>query len=233
MTRAVLDRTGALQLVRNMIRLRNDLEPLLGKGGTFRLWRLRESRQQRFDRLNNAWGAHCEVLLKRYKWLMNEIHSSLAPRAPASSRDAYFRAWWRKVQNDLPGLTTAGEFSACLWTAVATASGHLEGDAAFLPAAALKPKFMLRQFVDEMTDSEASVSLKILAYSPLTVDAEYPFADAMELSEIVYEACLSLHDAVRRFETSLPAMTAGALDLTGLGDPVTIVRRYSSWLFVS
>lgn len=235
MTRAAIDRTPALQLVRNMIRLRQQLEPLLGKGGgAFNLWRLHESRDERFERLNQAWGTHCEVLMKRYKWLMNQIHGRLpAVEGRSLSRDQYLRAWWRTVRNDLPALQTAEEFSPRFWTALATAAGWLETDSEFGPVAALKPKFMLRQFIDEMADREASVSLKILAYSPLTADAGFGAASAVELAEVAYQACLSLHETVTRFERGLAVMTSGSIDIAGLDDETAIARRYSAWLFQS
>ena len=235
MTRAAIDRTPALLLVRNMIRLREQLEPLLGKGGgRFRLWRLRESRDERFDRLNQAWGAHCEVLIKRYKWLMNQIHGRLPVTSHGSlSDDQYLRSWWRTVRNDLAALQRPGEFSPRLWAAVATAAGKLETDSDFASVAALKPKFMLRQFLDEMSNREASVALKVLAYSPLTSDTAFATASAAELADVVYHACLALHGTVKRFDPALAAMTGGAIDVSGLIDETAIARRYSTWLFLS
>ncbi len=232
MTRTATDRTPALQLVREMIRIRQQLEPLLGKGGGLKLWRFRENRDQRFERLNTAWGTHCSVLVKRYKWLMNEIHTRV-PAGSGSSREQYFRAWWRLVSNDLPGLHTADGFSACLWRAVAAAAGLQQEDPGFSSVIGLKPKFMLRQFVDEMPDTEAAGSLRVLAYSPLTASTVLAAASASELAEIVYQACLSLHATVQRFEPSLTIMTDGAIAVAGLNDPAKIARQYSAWLFQS
>lgn len=234
MTRAAIHRTPALHLVRNMIRLRGELESLLGTGGAVKPWRIRETADERFNRLNDEWGSHCEVLITRYKWLMNEIHTRLAPTGGDSSRDVYFRAWWRIVRNDLPGLAAAEAFSSLLWQAVAAAAELLETDVEFTPVAMLKPKFMLRQFIDEMSDAESAVSLKILAYSPADVDDDYVTgAGPNELADIVYEACLSLHETVKRFEPSLVTMTSASIDLAGLNDEATIARRYTTWLFQS
>jgi hypothetical protein len=215
-----------------MTRIRQQLEPLLGKGGGFKLWRLIESRDRRFERLPTEWSAHCEVLVKRYKWLMNEIHTRV-PSGGGLSREQYFRGWWRQVSNDLPALQTAEDFSSCFWRAVAEAAGLQQHDPAFSSVMGLKPKFMLRQFIDEMPDTEAAGSLRVLAYSPLTVNTVLAAASASELAEIVYQACLSLHATVQRFAPSLTIMTDGAIAVAGLNDPAKIARQYSVWLFQS
>ena len=234
MSRTATHRTPALVLVRNMIRIRRQLEPLLDTKGGLRLWRLRETRDERFGRLNEAWGLHCEVLLQRYGWLMNQLYARLSgSMAPGVSREQYMRSWWRIVRNELPGLKKAENFSSCLWTAVAGAAGRLESDPEFEPVAMLKPKFMLRQFVDEMKDRESTAALRVLAYTALSTDTELTSASAEELADIVYRACLALHDTVTRFGPLLPEMTAGAIDVGGPNDEVTVARRYTAWLFLS
>jgi hypothetical protein len=164
---------------------------------------------------------------------MNEVHERLAPGQPDTVRDRYFRSWWRSVKNDLAGLHRPEEFSPRLWRAAASAGGWLESDSGFAPAASLKPKFMLRQFVDEMHDTDLALALTTLAYSPLSESAAYASTDAMELADIIYEAVIALHETVARFESSLDAMADHSVSIAGLSDPASIARTYTGWLFLS
>ncbi|HYI12074.1 MAG TPA: hypothetical protein VEK57_23680 [Thermoanaerobaculia bacterium] len=219
--------------MRNLIRIQRKLEPLLEEGATG-LWKLWETQDQRFDRLNEDWGFHCEVLLQRYGGVLNQLYLRLVESSGlAVSADQYLRTWWRFVRKDLGGLNNAQDFSSSLWTAVAAAAGRLELDPEFQPVMRLKPKFMLRQFVDEMKQRESAVALRVLAYTALSADTELVSASEEELADIVYRACVALHDTVKRFEPSLEVMTGGAIDLMESNDDVAVARRYSAWLFQS
>lgn len=233
MNRTATDRTPALALVRDMIRIQRKLEPLLEEGATGS-WKLWETQDQRFDRLNEDWGFRCEVLLQRYGGVLNQLYVRLAEASSLEvSGEQYLRAWWRLVRKDLGGLNNARNFSSSLWTAVAAAAGRLESDPEFQPVMRLKPKFMLRQFVDEMKQRESAVALRVLAYTPLSADTELVAASAEELADIVYLGCLALHDTVKRFERSVEVMTGGAIHLPESDDDVAVARRYSTWLFQS
>lgn len=216
-----------------MIRIRRQLEPLLEPGRRLTLWRIRETPDQRSERLSEAWGDHAVALMKRYKWLLNELHARLETIGLTVSAEQYCRDWWRIVENDLAGLSKTEDFSSYLWAAVATAASRLESDPEFAPVLTLKPKFMLRQFVDEMKDVASATSLRTLAYSPLTVKTGFATASNDEVADVVYQACLSLHATVKRFERSLAAMTGGAIALPASSDAATIARQYSAWLFRS
>jgi hypothetical protein len=165
-------------------------------------WRLEKTQQKRAKYLNR--------LLKRYKTTMDQVTKQI-PLSKEQVKRAialvHEELWNRVFQEPDDRL-----MAAMLWRALgkATPSGHCPDD--------LEPRFMLRQFVDEIAQHRYRDLLLELAYTPSDPDVpdleELPEDDASELL-IAYTR---LHEVIVRHAQDLGVLMNGVLPYSWLRD---------------
>lgn len=151
----------------------------------------------------------------RYDGIMRDLFTCAGV---STSFDDHFVQVWMEVQGRSLMTRDPRRFSTCLWEIQRRVGATIED---------LKPKFMLRQFVDDMPDAEPRATLKLLAYS---FQAQWPAA-GKEAVRMVKQGYASLHEQVRARTDDLEILTGGVLNAGMLGDMGDPYVRYHQWLF--
>jgi hypothetical protein len=156
-------------------------------------------------------------LAVRYEGVMRQLFQ----RTGRGDFSSFIQGVWRAVQ--ISALTMGDEksFSKSMWDAYRANAASESGD--------LKPKFMLRQFVDEMSPSEERAGLRIVAYGSDRA-ARPGDREVLRLLEAAYPL---LHTELLKRARDLGELTDGALPLSSINGIRSPFSEYKSWLFFS
>jgi hypothetical protein len=168
------------------------------------------------DRIHNE-------LVRRFKGLFEQVlerlsHDQASSGFSASQKAEFFAGLEFRIRGDMRLLDDPRRFVPRLWEAIVAQLTAQGGDP--LRIQALQPRFMLRQFVDEIRNRRARTLLES-AYEP-KYDQE-PDADELIALRRAYPY---LHRVLRSNAGELGLMTAESLSVTG----VTAVH-YERWLY--
>jgi hypothetical protein len=183
-------------------------------------WMLKTSKVLDFIRvrkrraLSSLRDALVGELSVRYDGIMRELFDCAGGGSPF---EEHFRGVWIELQGKAVTSRRPGLFSACLWEIQRRRNATVED---------LKPKFMLRQFVDELPDGEPRGALRLLAYS---YQMNWP-EQSQEAPRMVRRGYELLHERVKARAESLEALTGGVLNARMLGS-LRSPEQYDQWLF--
>lgn len=171
------------------------------------------------DKLNGL----VEELCLRYRGIMYQIFRRAGVNH--GQLDTTVTNVWVSVQQGVITMTDEREFSKMLWKECMT---MVPSSA---PAECLKPKFMLRQFIDEIPPCDERGVLRALAYdSPPGVKASQFGGDIDRQLSKAYEL---LHGQVLEYtQDDLNVFTDGTIFRTMFFDLDALHREYQQWLFV-
>lgn len=176
---------------------------------------LRRTNRKRHEKLDVIFL----VLTKRYKPTLNQLFQR------AGITDDQIKAQLFAVlltfRAELRTLSNYKGFSKSLWAACVSQAG------ADVPA--LKPKFMLRQFVDEIKAKESRDLLRALAYGLSDGFA----SDAEEAARLLEDAYAHLHNAVLDHCEDLNILTDGTLQPETISKLRKPFLEYQNWLFMN
>jgi len=143
---------------------------------------------------------------------------------PTSLFDKYYREVWIELQGKATTARDPRRFSTCLWEIQQRRGATLDD---------LKPKFMLRQFVDELPDGEARGALKLLVYSA-DASSSSPKGWSQrrkEAARMVKKGYTLLHEQVSARANDLEILTGGQLNTGMIGEIGFPYTQYDEWLF--
>lgn len=195
---------------------------LVASKGTF--WRFWESRDKRYERVCKEWDTIMPIVADRFKPVLLQLYRGLetthtAVYPLATFCEKWVRAAWENIGQ--PPWVLPARF----WNNAETIVNVTFGTSAVIPAVRLKPKFMLRPFVDDLGNSDARGILRSFAYAdpplkfdPVGTDVKAACADLCRLLGRV-------HNVERR--------TAGVVPPAVLSDETDAVRQVCWWLFGS
>lgn len=153
------------------------------------------------DSIRTDWKTYWKSIGRRYdgvvrEWMLRKsIHKATAPTVASTAlAEAHAR------------LCAPGDHRRVpveLWKAF---------ERAFGPDRAIKPKFFLRAFVDEISDPLARATIQGVAYRY----GEAPMGDTAQRRARFDAGCAALHQVLRRHSIALSACTDGALTLDQL-----------------
>jgi hypothetical protein len=128
-------------------------------------------------------------------------------------------AIWIESQDRSRTLQDYKGFPAILWEAYASQVSR--------PATLVKPKFMLRIFVDEMAPSDARGILKDRAYDKNAINKE----TGNEMLEQLSGGYSALHEQLLRRASDLEVLTDGEIALSLVQNLKEPFLQYERWLF--
>lgn len=172
-------------------------------------------RLRKIDKLISCSKALLGELSVRYDGIMRDLFTCAEVD---TSFDDHFVQVWIEVQGRALMTRDPRRFSTCLWEIQRRCGATIDE---------LKPKFMLRQFVDEMPDGEPRAALKLLAYS---YQVTWPAA-GKEAARMIKEGYASLHSRVCARTDDLELLTGGVLNAGMLGELGSTYSQYHQWLF--
>jgi hypothetical protein len=195
-----------------------------------------EHRRWRFATKAKRACEAAQILVERHSGLLCEITSraGLVMGAGAADKEIlelYVMRTVFKLRDGTWGNLTRDRFATTLWDCV---NAQLSADTVMTAVQKnsvqnLKPKFMLRQFVDEMPDcSEKGLLMAGIFSVPLSLSA----LSSSEVRRRLPEVCRKLHRTVLGSSGSVSLLTDGAITDRDLLQP-DINRRYQRWLVLS
>jgi|GEM_PF-2571736 len=160
-----------------------------------------------------------DILMARYKGVISQI----LKRAGTGEENIETALWeiWIRVQDGCPPVSDYQSFSKALWKECM--------EVAKAPVPALKPKLMLRQFVDEMQSSDERGILIDRAYNS---DASNPPAETEVLKKLSAAYAL-LHYQLLNHEHELSILSDGELTPEMIKTLKPPYVQYMRWLFDS
>lgn len=221
MSEKALDQQNTLLLVKKFLQVSKEFESI-SYAEWWRKphwWALKRLSRLDFIRLNKLRAlSECRdnlvgELSVRYDGIMHELFTCARVGA---SFEAHFRRVWIELQGRAVTTRQPGLFSRCLWE-IQRRCGVAVNE--------LKPKFMLRQFVDDMPAGEPRAALRQFAYS---YQVEWPKVRP-EAARRMKEGYELLHERVCAQRESLEHLTDGVLNaemVEGIGS-----YEYHTWLF--
>lgn len=180
-----------------------------------RVWVLRGHRDRRLNDLRKRRTQLVRELHSRFEGVLYELFTQ---EHPAERFGDYLKQVWRRVQIAVVKMEDCRRFSGVLWDI------HIELGP---DIRALRPKFMLRQFVDEMPDSSPRTALRVLAYGGQYEPADVTF----ESMRYEWEAYTMLHKQVLARLDELKILTADELSPDHLLSLEKPEFQYHLWLF--
>lgn len=163
-------------------------------------------------------------LSSRYEGIIYQMYRRTALAAvplTASKWEALQDRVWGLCRDSTRTMTDYAKFSTVLWNICFIQMGQEES------MLALKPKFMLRQFVDEMPSSDERGNLRTTAYGQES-KMSYTGKELLSSLELSFPI---LHECVLSHLENLPKLTDGAITeamVSGFAVPHVEYRR---WLF--
>lgn len=154
-------------------------------------------------------------LSMRYDGIMRDLFTCAGV---GTSFDDHFNQVWMELQGGAVMTRDPRRFSTCLWEIQRRLGATIDE---------LKPKFMLRQFVDDIPEGEPRAALKLLAYS-FQMHWTPPGREAARLVERGYAL---LHDRVCAQADDLEFLTGGVLNAEAVGEIHAPYAQYHQWLF--
>lgn len=179
-----------------------------------------------------------QALLRRYSGLISEIADQagiLADRDRLARLEIFAMRIFFKLRDGTYGDLSDGRFCTTLWRCLQAqlSADQVMAAQAAARIAALKRRFMLRQFVDEMSHGEERRLLSNFIFAPPRPQDR---TSAPRVLERLPLAALALHDAVRRHAGMIGALTDQAInedDIASAGDDERVARLYAGWLVPS
>lgn len=180
-----------------------------------RVWILRRYRESRLRSLSARRVALVAELSKRFEGLLFELFTQ---RSSVIEFGGYVANVWRQAQIEAFSMNDHRQFSAVLW-GIQLGLGY--------DVKELRPKFMLRQFVDEMPAGSHRTTLSLLAYGGVR---NMPFINR-EVTSFVKRAYPVLHQEVLYRTAELPILTDGELSPVLVNTFTEPFDQYHKWLF--
>jgi hypothetical protein len=181
------------------------------------IWWLRKKFTK--DRIEDRLLKPLQELMDRYEGVMCQVLKRGG--AEDDALEDLISEIWLRAQDDCRTVQDYRSFSSVLWEAYSSVSNA--------PALPLKPKFMLRQFVDEMLSSDERGILISLAYSS---HARHHPVDRDILPRLT-QAYALLHQQVLNHEADLEMLTDGAMNSAMVRELRPPYVQYKVWLFDS
>jgi hypothetical protein len=207
---------GTLQLARELVRCSQRFERMVyAKGWRDPLW---WCLGQTFvkDRMREKLPKLTVELALRYRGVLREMFRSVGMNGGALT-EAITEAWLTTV-DEMRVTRDYRLFSRIVWRA-ATAQAGVHPNA-------LKPKLMLRQFVDEMPDCDQRGALRAVGYGEDVAEAR-----AQEILRLLSSGYSILHDQLLRHSEELDVLTDSLFSteiIKQFGEPYV---QYEEWLF--
>ena len=155
-------------------------------------------------------------LCARYKGVMEELHQIINPEA--DFRVELAKAW--QYVGESAETMNPKEFCAHLWHGFVPQQKQAE-------ARAIKPKFMLRQFVDEIPPCKDQGILIATAYGPM-VEPRPSGSEILKCLEIAYSL---LHVELTKRSHELEILTDYEISGAMISSFVAPYVQYEDWLF--
>lgn len=212
--RALTDRS-TLRLAKEFIKCSKEFERVAYANWWLHPWRW-VSKGWRKGRLSQQRTDIVGELSVRYEGMLYQLFQRAGNNSDFSS---FVQAVWRAIQITALTMRDENGFSKTIWEAYGTHSSSQSRE--------LKPKLMLRQFVDEMSPHEERAALRILAYRMDT--ASRP--DDRESLRLLQRSYPLLHQELLRCSDDLLDLSDREFlpdVINGLSTPFT---EYRDWLF--
>ena len=228
MTEGTLSDQGTLQLSHQFLKVSREYEAI--RYASFvehpfwwvaeKLWLLNKLRDGKINKLRRRRQELIGELAVRYHGMLRQLFDCANP---GSSFSEYLVKVWRTFQDKASTTHDPRLFSICLW--------ELQRNCGVNPSdlSAIKPRFMLKQFVDEMPREESRGALLTLVYGrSVKVDDVN-----LEVVRLVKNAYHLLHAQVewRSQLDDLELLTGGVLSNTVVSHFAPPFVRYHEWLF--
>ena len=178
----------------------------------FRVWRIGKLRRQRQELIGE--------LAVRYHGMLRQLFDCAKP---GSSFSEYLVQVWHTFQDRASTTRDPRLFSICLWEVQRNCGVNIS------QISQLKPRLMLKQFVDEMPREEPRAALIALAYG-MNVNADEV---SLEMARLVKRAYHVLHAHVewRSHVEDLDLLTGTMLSKAAVGNFAPPFVQYHEWLF--
>jgi hypothetical protein len=172
-------------------------------------------RRRRLRALSRYRAAVVGELAVRYHGVIRDLFKCAKVATPFETHWANI---WLEIHGRAARTREPGLFSTCLWEVQRRLGATVQE---------LKPKFMLRQFVDDMPDGGPRAALQLRAYSH---EVRWPEASP-EAARMAREGYELLHERVRARAENLELLTDGELNAGMVADIRSTHVQYHRWLF--
>lgn len=225
MSEDTLNEQGILQLVRDFSNVNRKIDVICYPNilrNPFR-WLAKKlpvfggRRERKVERLKERSRTLAIELRGRYDGILYQLFYCAG--AAASFADRFPQVWYKIIS--MPSLRREHRlFSVYLWEVLADYGAGID---------LLKPKFMLRQFVDQMPAGEPRAALRLLVYERTISPAEV----SVSAARLVKGAYLVLHHQVRQqgLAGDLELLTGGVLSKEVVETFRVPFAQYHNWLF--
>jgi hypothetical protein len=224
MTGRKLKNRTTLELLDELVGTQRELYGVIQSSKGKWTWRVWESRTKRIARLQKKWEDCVTVVAGRFENLLLQMYRGLDTRYSKSCSTEEFVTFWSK-----PAMASAGDRAryACVkfWEAAEKAVNQAF-NAPPAAIAGLKPKFMIRQFVEEIGDVTAREAVLTLAYEGRGT----PPDDARELYRVIRAACGAFSDVLDDFP-DMTERTDGSVNVRQLANRERAIDQVQFWLF--
>lgn len=173
--------------------------------------------KRRVEKLKDRSRTLNKELKGRYDGILYQLFDCAG--TSASFADRFPQVWYRLISK--PSLRRQHRLlSVLLWEVLGDYGASVE---------LLKPRFMLRQFVDQMPPGEPRAALRLLAYERTISPEEL----SPNTTGLVRRAYLGLHHQVRQQELAgdLEGITGGVLSSESVQKFGPPFKQYHKWLF--
>src|SRR4051794_32846998 len=175
MTSSSFDDLPPLDLVERLIRNRRDVDQtrkggsIWSRGAQRLLRRTPDANELRLklDELKAESQQLNRILRQHYEGIVGEVFrrgSGSGIVLPSKTIQEFSAGIFLQFPQQIATLTDPLRFSVVLWKTVDVRLNTQFGDSGCAAAMRLKPKFMLRQFVDDLPNGDARGTLRSLAY---------------------------------------------------------------------
>ena len=177
-------------------------------------------KKRRESELSNQLIDTMGELVDRYDGILFQLFSSPGAFTSVGTQgiDEKLERIWYKLQHAATTMQNHRDFSITLWMIYLRHGNEISE---------LKPKFMLRQFVDEMPAGDERGALRSQAYKRQATLS----TDDHEVAKMVYRAYPILHEQVLDFSSDLLRLTGETLKPEEIAILKPPYMRYHDWLF--
>jgi len=185
-----------------------------------KLWLLNRLRDERINKLRLRRQELVEELAVRYDGILRQL---FACAKPGSSFTDYLAQVWHTFQGRAMTTRDPRLLSICLWDIQQSYGGNIKS------LQTIKPRFMLKQFVDELPREEPRTALLVLVYGS-SVNADEV---SLEVARLVKKAYHVLHAHVewRAQLEDLDLLTGNVLSQSMVSTFAPPYVQYHEWLF--
>jgi hypothetical protein len=224
-----LEKRATFALAKDLVSVLRKLDKLVRGPAWWTLCRYRQAACLKTESTRAA--EYTGIIVERYRGLFLQIYNGLQHQGGTPDRSfvAFFETWWDYVERPLMGVRSSEDVSEVFWQGAEFASNVVFGSQS-LSISLLRPKFMLRPFIDEIRDESKRRVLLSLAYEPAASSASFSFSE-MERYRAVMAACEALCDTLSALGTRVEHLTRGAVMSSLLTDRPAAVRQLRRWLF--